>query len=269
MANLQDDIEVLETLHLELLEVAKREPTIEAKKPQKDEITVESNIEEEVLTPENIKEKQEACGEKWTFIIFDIILPFGDTISDILFIMDLFMRSFQFAVISLCILYAPICVIVMHYVELHASRAKPIWRKAIEICCLVIFGPVIDSLSAIAFLVKGRGETKGTKMDIENLFLVAKYSNGIIESCLQLIWNIFLITIQVNPLPWSDSSFVPFTDAAGNTIHFPVATFSLVMSLVSVMKNLFRLWSSHYSQQESTTAESSACLLYTSDAADE
>ena len=69
MANLQNDIEVLETIHLELLELSKQEPTLETKAPQKVEITVESDIKE-VLTPDKIKEKQEACVEKKHFYNF-------------------------------------------------------------------------------------------------------------------------------------------------------------------------------------------------------
>ena len=44
---------------------------------------MESNIKEEILTLDNIKEKQEACIENWTFIIFDIFFPMFDTISEI------------------------------------------------------------------------------------------------------------------------------------------------------------------------------------------
>ena len=123
---------------------------------EKGKIDVESDIKEDVLTLDKIKEKQEACIEKWSFIISDICLPMFDTISDIWFIIDLSTRYFYYALITLSILYVPIFVIIMHYFELHATRARPIWRKAMEICCLFIFGPAMDSISAIAFLFKGR-----------------------------------------------------------------------------------------------------------------
>ena len=209
-------------------------------------IDVETEEEE---SDEEIRRKQKEYAEKRVFFITDIFLPFFDTISDSWFVYDLFSRGeVVFAAATLGLLYMPVLVLLLYYVEKHARNARHPTRKILEAGCLLVLGPMSDSISAIVVLYK-RGQNGDQLQPYEKFALAAKHTNGIVESSFQLIWNLFLIAIQINPQPWE--SFTELEDPTGNKLPVPVSTISLIVSTCSVAKNLYQLWSRNYYNQSS------------------
>jgi len=173
-------------------------------------------------------------------VVLDILLPACDNVSDGLLVTALYTRDSTrvFSYWTLGLLYLPTLFLVVHYLFKLTKRRR--WY--LELSFVIGFGPAIDWLISLIKLVRGEKDNQEDR-ELDKFIYIAKIVNGVIEASLQLIWTILLVSIGVNPIPWTDMTHIP--DLLGNTIPFPASTVSLVFSSISIIKNMAYFWTNY------------------------
>ena len=213
---------------------------------QQDFLPVEQSVSCPATQFNTTRYKRSQYLSNLLLILTEGLLPLVSIVSTLVNVLELFLIGEQIlGWAGLAIFAFPTVLVLFYYLENMFHREK----KLLELGLIVIFGPFLRWLCSVRLLSsKLYPGSEATDLDDVRRFAFAtKVIDGIFQACIQIIWLLYLIAIEVYPFPLLNMRTRSVTDWFGNNLEIPVfSSLSLYSSLAVLVKNLSQLWRIHY-----------------------
>ena len=178
-------------------------------------------------------------------VLTEGVLPLISIITSLVNSLELFLQGeIGLGCVSIFIFILPTFLVVFFYLENMFHREN----KLKEIGLIVGLGPFMRWICLVRLLAHKLRESRMEDLDdLETFVFATNMIDGIFQASVQILWLMYLIAVDIFPLPFVTFKTREVTDLFGNTLELPVVSgYTLYTSVLILVKNLYQLWKMFY-----------------------
>ena len=129
-----------------------------------------------------------------------------------------------------------------------------------------VFGPFLRWFCSVRLLIfrLSNGGSSSEMSDLEKFISATRMIDGIFMTSVQIIWMLYLIAIDVYPIPLFTMETKEVKDFFGNVIEVPVvSSLNLYTNLAVLVKNLSQLWMTNFPRSTTQSGSETVALHVT------
>ena len=130
----------------------------------------------------------------------------------------------------------------------------------------LVFGPFLRWFCSVRLLIfrLSNGGSSSEMSDLEKFISATRMIDGIFMTSVQIIWMLYLIAIDVYPIPLFTMETKEVKDFFGNVIEVPVvSSLNLYTNLAVLVKNLSQLWMTNFPRSTTQSGSETVALHVT------
>ena len=171
-----------------------------------------------------------------TTIFLGIVFTLTDNVSNILVFIDLIRKDIVgLGIIVFCIDYLPGWVMLAHNIMFESWAVTKRRPQRLFMTVFSVFSPFSMALTHATWLIYFDTSDQELYAFVHCSAQKAEVMMGSFQSPAQMVVLLYMFAKKYYVLPWFDQS--PNGDAYGNSFNFHKGVFSLLLSIVSIIKN--------------------------------
>ena len=195
-------------------------------------------------------------------VVTEAILPVVSIVASLLNVLQLFLLGeFYLGWVGLALFLLPTFLALFYYLENMFHRENKLLELGlitgtffnddilIFYCVSLVFGPFLRWCCSVKLLIYRLSHSGSSSdiTDLEQFISATRMIDGIIMTAVQIIWMLYLIAIEVFPIPLFSMETKEVKDFFGNVIEVPVvSSLNLYTSIAVLVRNLAQLWMTNF-----------------------